>query len=234
MTPAEHYTKWHEAYLESYGDTIQACRSHDIEKMLEEIGEKARLSPGLKVLDCGGGYGFPAAFFSYAFGVDVLSINVTDCQLEYAQKNFGHLATFKKADFDEMDQIDGSFDRVLFLETLGHTKNIDSLMLRAFEKLSDGGLLFIKHPSCDRNQSHFKEVSDFYSYDFIPRTEVVLSALDAGFKIIEVKDTSYGSFDFKFVDKFKSHVDGAKCFVDFTDENYYDLRYVDFLFVKEI
>ena len=124
---AEHYTKYHDAYHTAYGDVVQACRSHDLNEMLFKIGEDALLFEGLKVIDCGGGYGYPAAFFAEVFRVDVTSINITDCQLEVAKEKYGGVVDFKKQDYHNLTNLGIKADRILFLETLGHSLSFQQM-----------------------------------------------------------------------------------------------------------
>jgi cyclopropane fatty-acyl-phospholipid synthase-like methyltransferase len=230
-----HYTKFNQAYQSAYGDVIQACRGKDINKMLHQIGVSAQLFAGADVVDCGGGFGYPAAFFTSVFDCNVTSLNITDAQLEIAKSKYSGMANFIKHDFDHLGSLGVKADRVLFLETIGHSMDITSLMRQCYDMLSDDGIVFIKHPSCSRDNPRFDRVSDFYSYKFYSRNDIVGAAINAGLAIEKVSNTYCDDWDFDFQAEFLKFTQPDDCvFVDFNDPRYTDLLFTDFVFKKVI
>lgn len=228
----KHYTDYAEAYEDAYGSILQACRAPVLEEMLDYIAYKSQLEKGLSVLDCGGGYGVPAAYFSQNYEVKVTSLNITECQLEKARADFPYVKHVNLS-FDNLERLRGDYDRILFLESLGHTRDISGLFEKVYNRLKTGGLVFIKHPCAASKTNTVKELERFYDYIFFPLVSVIGSAVKAGFLLDEARVTPYGEYNKGLVDKFSSHVNGQRCFVHPYDYDFSLMRYYDFVFRKE-
>lgn len=207
MSAVEHYEKYFDVYRDQARGILQCSRSADDLETLQDICSHADIKPGLKVLDCGGGLGLPAAYIA-SQGCKVDSLNITPMQLAFARENFGNLVNFIELSFEKMDQLPGKYDRLLFLESIGHVANLGKLMKQAYEKLESGGLLYIKHPCVTGNHKHFADLEKFYCYKFYSPLEIVQAAESAGLMIKDVSSIRYRNYDVRvplnFIEQTKS------------------------------
>jgi len=228
----DHYEKFNLAYQEAYGPVLQACRAPHLGDMLSHIGDQAGIKKGQRVLDCGGGFGLPAAFFAKHFGADVVSLNITESQLQEARNNYPYV-DHRKFNFDQMSDLVERFDCILFLETLGHTSDISTLFEKIYGRLKPGGLVFIKHPcALNRTVDRVRELEKFYHYSFFTVATVMQRALGAHFILESARVTPYGVYDETLVSNFSKHTDGAKVFVTPEEPAFSQLKYYDFIFKR--
>lgn len=227
----EHYTNYDKAYADCYGEVIQTCKTDDPLEMLHYVGKKAQIKKGMWVLDCGGGYGAPAAFFKHQFGAVVTSLNITECQLEKARAYYPDVRHINLS-FDNLERLHGNYDRVLFLESIGHTRDLKTLMEKVYAVMKTDGLLFIKHPSASRRTNTIREMESFYAYSFFGVMSMLTAALDAGFELESVGKTPYGEYNEELVSKFSTYTNGERCFLHPHDFDFSLLKYYDFVFRK--
>ena len=227
-----HYTKFDQAYRDSYGPILQTCRTSKPLEMLRYIGEKLQLKKGETLLDCGGGYGLPAAFFADNFDVEVVSLNITECQLEVARKNYPQVEHVGIS-FDNLDTLNRKFDKIMFLESFGHTQNISTLFSSVCERLNPGGVVFIKHPAASRRSQTITQIEEFYQYKFFSTIDMHLGAVAADLSLLECSVSPYGEYDPFLVNRFSNYVEGEKCFLHPNDPDFRFMKYYDFVFIKE-
>lgn len=180
------YNKHTDKFLKVYGEIIQAFRSNNVNNYLDYTIQNAELKDGQKILDAGCGVGGPAAYFASKMNVEVEGITVSEIQVEkskgvLASKNILGTVSIRQGDYHEMEKIYGKekFDRVMFLESFGHSDNKPLLIEQAFRVLKPGGILYIKdlfkreHPNEDDgkkidriiseiNKAYCYHVSDLY------------------------------------------------------------------------
>jgi len=86
------------------------------------IAAKLALSPGLKVLDIGCGWGGMALYLHKHYGVDVLGITLSEEQLEVARKRAAEAGVADNVRFELRDYRDlsGSFDRIVSVGMFEH------------------------------------------------------------------------------------------------------------------
>lgn len=144
-----HYYDRHLAdYLEHLGTTWQAGRvaHRDAASSNLELARRARLEPGLDVLDAGCGVGGPALDMARAYpGLRVEGLTL--CPLQAARavaKSEGTSVNVRVGDFHELAYSEGSFDRVLYLESSGYAYDRPRLFREAYRVLRAGGLVYIK------------------------------------------------------------------------------------------
>jgi ubiquinone/menaquinone biosynthesis C-methylase UbiE len=138
-------------FIAVYGEIIQAFRTIDVTVYLDCTIENAELSDGQKILDAGCGIGGPAAYFASKLNIDIEGLTISELQVEkskelLASKQLKGKVHIRQGDYHRMDEIFGTaiFDRVLFLESFGHSNNKTLLIEKAFKVLKPGGILYVK------------------------------------------------------------------------------------------
>lgn len=194
-----YYDEWTGRYLEVYGDMIQAFRSADDKDTLTRIADSIGFKPGEHVLDAGCGVGGPARFFVKNNGVTVEGVTVSQVQVDTAkEKNLAagldDKISIKKADFHKLTEHFNRerFDRVLFLESLGHSKEPEKVLKGAFDVLKPGGYVYIKdfYTKESDNPEYqayidklINNVNVAYSYNTLDLNVVLKAMRRAGFEI---------------------------------------------------
>ena len=90
-------------------------------------------------------------------GVTISEFQVAKAKEIGNDKNLKGTVNIRQGDYHHIDEIYGSnqFDRVLFLESFGHSDNKELLIQNAFKVLKHGGMLYIKdlfvreHPNAE-------------------------------------------------------------------------------------
>lgn len=145
----QYYDKMTASYLDVYGDVIQAYRPADTEKLLDYVGRSAGLNWGLKVLDLGCGVAGPAIHFVKRWNVLVDGITISDVQyhegnLKIEQAKLSDNIKLYQGDYHHLEEAtikDKNYDVVLFLESLGHSNDLETAIYQAHRKLKIGGIL---------------------------------------------------------------------------------------------
>ncbi len=194
-----YYDEWTGRYLEVYGDMIQAFRSADDKDTLGRIANSIGFKAGEHILDAGCGVGGPARFFAQNNGVTVEGVTVSQVQVDTAtEKNLAagldDKITIRKADFHNLiDQFHRErFDKVLFLESLGHSKEPEKVLKGAFDVLKPGGHVYIKDfYAKESDNPEYQEYIDrlvnninvAYSYNTLDLNVVLKAMRRAGFEV---------------------------------------------------
>lgn len=148
----EYYNKMTASYLDVYGDVIQAFRPTDTVKLLDYIGRSAGLNWNLNVLDLGCGVAGPAIHFAKRWNVNIDGITISEVQLnegnnKVIEASLQDKIQLKLGDYHHLEnsEIENNFyDFVLFLESLGHSNNVQLAIENAHKKLKTNGILYIK------------------------------------------------------------------------------------------
>lgn len=125
---------------------------------LELVAKKLKLSPGMKVLELGGGFGGLARYFAKHYKVKVHSYNISSEQVKYGRKICKDLdVVFHEKDYREAT---GHFDRVVSVGMMEHVgvKNYRSMMELIDKCLHPGGLALVH--TIGRNTSIFSGGGD--------------------------------------------------------------------------
>jgi cyclopropane-fatty-acyl-phospholipid synthase len=116
------------------------------EKKLHLICRKLKLTPGMKVLELGGGFGGLAYFMASEYGCEVVSYNISKEQVKYGRELCkGMPVRFEEKDYREAVEERDEFDRVVSIglcEHIGH-KNYRKFLELAFELLKKEGLFLL-------------------------------------------------------------------------------------------
>lgn len=146
-----YYDEWHERYLSVYGNVIQALRPASEYELLEYLTASIGLKTGMRVLDAGCGTGGPAIHFAQRFDLRVDALTVSPKQVVAARERarlerLTGRVSVSCIDYHEMDRVYpiGTYDAVLFLESLGHAEHPEKVLSAAVNLLKPGGFIFIK------------------------------------------------------------------------------------------
>jgi len=118
------------------------------EAKLKLICEKLQLSPGMRILDLGCGWGGFAKYAAETYGVEVVGVTISKEQVKLASEICRSLPiTIELKDYR---QVQGKFDRVAGIGILEHVgyKNYRRFMEVVFEHLKEDGLCLL-HSICN-------------------------------------------------------------------------------------
>jgi cyclopropane fatty-acyl-phospholipid synthase-like methyltransferase len=158
-----YYNNMHEQYLSFYGNTFQAHRPADIEELLEYLNNQINFQEGENVLDAGCGVCGPAIFFAKKNNIYIEALTNSAKQIETARENIRneHLEDkikLKLGDFHLIDKYYPAeyFDKIIFLESFGHSHRKSKLIKAAFNVLKIGGYLYLKDYFASEINGSFK------------------------------------------------------------------------------
>ena len=110
---------------------------------LELTCQKLMLSPGMRVLDIGCGFGAFAKYAAKNFGVEVVGVTISQEQRDYAIQNCAGLPV--EIRFQDYRDASGKFDRIVSLGMFEHVGplNYDTYMSVARNCLKDDGIFLL-------------------------------------------------------------------------------------------
>jgi len=137
-----HFNVYDNLYKKHYGKYLQAYRptkDHDLELYINQL-----IKPQIDetILDCGSGFGAVAEQVSHQ-SKKVYAINICKNQIPLNESK----VTYIHSDFDRMDFIfknEQVFDKIIFMESLGYSKNTDILLRKCKNLLKTKGKLILK------------------------------------------------------------------------------------------
>ncbi|MEU5980541.1 methyltransferase domain-containing protein [Streptomyces sp. NPDC047315] len=144
----------YESLYVNLGYWTPGCTTQDeaCEAMAEEVAERAGITEGDQVLDAGCGYGGPAIHWARTRRPErIVALNVTPSQVAVAQQGVAELGLDKVIDLrlasaTSMPFPDGSFDRVVALESSVHFHTRQGFIEEALRILRPGGTLTTADP----------------------------------------------------------------------------------------
>jgi ubiquinone/menaquinone biosynthesis C-methylase UbiE len=200
-------------FIEVYGETIQAFRTKDVKDYLSYTIQSAELKDGQQILDAGCGVGGPAAYFASELAADIKGLTISEYQVArskeiLAGKNLKGSVEILHGDYHKIDAIFGEnrFDRVLFLESFGHSDDKALLIEKACQVLKPGGILYIKdlfkreHPNKEdgiKIDRIIAEIDRAYSYHVADLTEVLRVIRRLNFILLFVKTPEVKTGEFE-------------------------------------
>jgi cyclopropane fatty-acyl-phospholipid synthase-like methyltransferase len=203
----EHYEENQEAYLKNYGKIIQAHRTSTEEELLEYIGSNARLEQGQTILDAGCGFGGPSLFFAKKFKARVEGLTLSASQvatMKSSIKNNGLEKTVSviEGDYHQLEKYycADKFDRILFLESLGHAGNIKTVIKGVNKVLKPGGMVYMKdfvkrelpHSAYDKEQiKGLKDMSEKFRYNTLDIYHTIYTLRNEGFDLVSIKEPDF-------------------------------------------
>jgi cyclopropane fatty-acyl-phospholipid synthase-like methyltransferase len=184
---ADFYNATTDKFLQVYGEVIQAFRTKNVEDYLEYTIVSAELQNGQHILDAGCGVCGPAIYFAQQLPqITIEACTISPVQVEIAinkiaEKNVSDRVKVTCGDYHFLQDLYAAeqFDRVLFLESFGHSKNKTLAIEAAKKVLKPGGKIYIKdlfvresedeweqlriHQICEQiNRAYAYEVGNLY------------------------------------------------------------------------
>jgi cyclopropane fatty-acyl-phospholipid synthase-like methyltransferase len=207
------YNQTTDKFMEVYGEVIQAFRTTDVNIYLDYTIQNAELKDGQKILDAGCGVGGPASYFASKLEIEIEGITISEVQKEKSVEVIGSKklkgkVNIRQGDYHLMDEIYGSnvFDRILFLESFGHSDNKTLLLEKAFRTLKPGGILYIKDlfireaPSEEdgkKIERIVEEINKAYHYHVADLYEVLKTIRRLNFILLFVKTPEVKAGEFE-------------------------------------
>lgn len=207
------YDQTNAAFLQVYGDVIQAFRTRDLANLLDYQAKVMQLSPGMRLLDAGCGVCGPAIYFATHFDVSVDAITASAVQEETAKHRIGAAGltgkvTVRTGDYHRLGTYFpvGSYDVVYFLESFGHSPDKAAAIASAWEMLKPGGMLYIKDLFVKEPivQAHAAEIAtnvarinDAYRYNVGDLNEVLTAVRKQGYILAALKTIDIPLEDFE-------------------------------------
>lgn len=172
---------------------------------MDRIAWYSRLAPGTQVLDVGCGWSGPAIYFAERHGCRVTGITVSPVQREYgltwaARRGVADRLRLDLVNVLDMPYPDGSFDAILFLESIIHMPEKAHIFARCAQLLRPGGRVFIQESNYDRASRRarylvdrgFREVNEAFGStgDVVSAGEMLMQLEEAGLVPEWVEDIS--------------------------------------------
>ena len=214
-------------YLETYGETIQGCRikDQDADALNEYFMKSSGLHDGMKIIDAGCGVCGPALYFAENLDIHIEAITNSSVQQEIAEErirtaDLSYKINVTKGDYHNLDNYYriGGFDQILFLESLGHARDIFLVIRSAYDVLRSGGYIFIKdyfplYYYRGKDKTRLKKVirnlNKSFCYNTLDLNHCLTALRQTGFEIIFIRKPDY-PIDFEvsytFEDKFNIDV----------------------------
>ena len=147
----DYYDAWSARYLESFGDIFQAARADRDDDLIAHVVRAAGIADGMRLLDAGCGVCGPSIRIARLADVTIDAITISPVQVELARKRVAEAGltdriTVHLGDFADLAAIFGPerFDRIIFLETLCHARQLDDVTHGCGEVLRPGGQVYVK------------------------------------------------------------------------------------------
>jgi cyclopropane-fatty-acyl-phospholipid synthase len=175
-----------------------------IDKMAR-IARYTGLSSGSRVLDLGCGWCGPALHFAEQYGCHVTGVTLSSVQQEYAlawaaRRGLSDRLVVDRRSVLDLPYANGTFDQVLFLESIIHMPEKAAIFARCMQLLRAGGRIFIQESNYDRASMRerylasrgFAEVHQAFGYSshMVSAGEMLMLLEEAGFVPEWVEDIS--------------------------------------------
>lgn len=172
----------------------------DQERMIRVIAESAQLKPGMRVLDVGCGIGATVGWLSRELGVEAVGLTPVPEQKHLSDLSL-HGQVFAKPARIELGRAEhlpfpsGSFDAVVFFESLCHVEDRSAFFREAFRVLRPGGRLagedWLRRaaPDVTHTQALLDQVQRLWAIPALASGEHYLQGMqEAGFHQCEFHD----------------------------------------------
>lgn len=133
---------WGEHVHHGYWRTGRESPEEATRALVDLVAERLRLRPGLEVGDVGCGYGATAAILAREHGVAVTGVTLSAVQAAHAVARLDRVR-IRVQDWLANDFADGSFDRLLAIESSEHMASKARFFAEAFRTLRPGGRLVV-------------------------------------------------------------------------------------------
>lgn len=135
------------------------------EAKMARIAHYAGIRTGQRALDVGCGWCGPALFFAERFGCHVTGVTLSAAQREYAlawadRRGLKDRLSVELRNVMDLPYADGTFDQVLFLESIIHMPEKAAIFARCEKLLRPGGRIFIQESNYDRASMRDRYLAD--------------------------------------------------------------------------
>jgi ubiquinone/menaquinone biosynthesis C-methylase UbiE len=150
---AAFYDEWTDRFVAGFGTTFQAGlltapgAREDVDASNVELGRRAGIRPGDRVLDAGCGVGGPArAIARWLQPAQVVGLTISPVQAARARGVLAGVpaAQVVCADYHAVPASSDRFDVTLFLESCGYSADRDALFAEAVRVTRPGGSIYVK------------------------------------------------------------------------------------------
>lgn len=199
----KYYDEWTDRYIAEGGELIEAFRAKNDDETLSYYIQSAQINNGQKILDAGCGVCGPAAYFAENYDVTIDALTVSKIQIERSQTNLKkHVLKGKvnviKGDFHKMSEQFNSdyYDRVVFIESLGHSSDPEKVISEAHKILKTGGCIYIKDffKKESKNQTFLNKCNEvvnninvLYAYNTLDLHRIISALRKENFEIIYLR-----------------------------------------------
>ena len=173
-----------------------------------QILKNAQLQDGQHILDAGCGFGGPSIFFAKQLeNVKIEAITIATKQQQLMQQFIDKEQLYEKLSVKQRDYHKlskyyeaNSFDRVLFLESLGHANNIKQVIKGVHKILKPNGLVYIKGyvkrevPRSDYAKYHkegLKDMSKMFNYNTLDVYYTMYLLRKIGFDLVKMQEPTF-------------------------------------------
>lgn len=216
---AEFYDTYTTKFLEIYdGKTIQGYRPPSILELHEYTAKMAALTDGLNVIDVGCGVCGPAVFFAKKYNLKIEGITISNQQKiigeEYVRsEHLENKITITLGDFHYLENFfaENYFDRAMFIESIGHSYNLEKAIQSISKVLKKGAKIYIKEvfrkksynkAKQDEIDTFFEKMNACYAYNTPYLEDLIHHLRQNEFEIDFIKKIDYQN-DTSFRDLFE-------------------------------
>jgi len=207
------YNTNHDAFIQVYGEVIQAFRTNNLQNILDyQIGQIG-LQPEHRVLDAGCGVCGPARYFSKTVGCHIDAVTISEKQANVSQRHIQEeqLQALVKVHCYDYHKVDilfekESFDKVYFLESFGHSPDKAKLLKAIWNVLKPGAEVYIKDlfRRISKNwlvqrkiDAEITKINKAYYYNVADLNEFVDIVREIGYVIVFIKTIDIPLEDFE-------------------------------------
>ena len=197
---AAFYNQTTDKFLQVYGEIIQAFRTTNVEDYLQYTLQSAGFSNGMKLIDAGCGVCGPATYFAQQLpGLEINACTISKVQAQLGnekitKKNVAAQVKITLGDYHKLDELfkNDAYDRVIFLESFGHSNDKTKAIQAARKVLKPGGKLYIKDlfiRETDKDWEQLRinhicgQINAAYEYQISDLNEIVSTIRKQGFII---------------------------------------------------
>ena len=200
---SHYYDKVNQDYMQHYGEHIQAFRPTEDSVLFDHMVESMKLSEGLQVVDAGCGVGGSMRALADRVkarfkGFTLSTVQVEEGRLKNQRHEDSKYLEINYGDYHCLDQLVAkqSVDRVLFIESLGHSTQPHRAVQSAEAILKPGGILYIKDffpfyrkdEDLRRQQEEVIErINQYYAYNVIDFEHLMQCLRKEGLRILTIQ-----------------------------------------------
>lgn len=200
---ADYYDRFTNAYLKATGPFLQAFRGRDTDALMRYYVQRCGIVDGMDVLDAGCGVGAPAIWLArHLPNLTIECLTVSPVQANAArlaanEAGVGERVRVTQGDYHDLSALyrHDRFDRVLFLESLGHSSEVPRVLYGVRDVTKQGGTVYIKDffQRRSRNPDHQARIDAVigtinanYCYHVMDLPDLIAASMETGFRIASV------------------------------------------------